>query len=465
MSHSKIEVFGFEVEAEGTPSDVIEITGLRLVGPDGEFAPSGVLDCSHTPAGGDISSLQNGALGSCSFFERDMASPGFRIQWVLSAPTEVLGVAVSVSTGRILRFDISIDGIVTESLPYRLQLVSSAGEVRLNLAHLVEDEYLSSVVVALDFEGADQAPSLTYMGSAAVDSTKAVAGSSSLRVVQGTGNYLRVTGVSWTPVWTLEGWINKTSVVSNFGGQCIFRTSSGSVISVYMREGLRFCIFQDTSFFPASVGNVVLNEWAHFAAVATGAVVALYIDGIKVGESAYTKTPSGDLWIGGDPYPNQSCAAFFDCLKLTLGVARYSANFQPARGPANTLGPATLSEERPIQSRGAQPLLAARGGDPEDSVSTSLASQFALDVEHGGNHCIYGTVELYAQAGNIPLPRRVRLHRSRDGLLVRETWSDAQGNYRFEGITDRYTYDVIAWDHEGLQQSVVANDLTPEVMP
>ncbi|MFZ7326384.1 hypothetical protein [Comamonas jiangduensis] len=87
------------------------------------------------------------------------------------------------------------------------------------------------------------------------------------------------------------------------------------------------------------------------------------------------------------------------------------------------------------------------------------------DQECGGRGSIYGTVELYAQAGNIPLPRRVRLHRSRDGLLVRETWSDAQGNYRFDGITDRYKYDVIAWDHEGLQQSVVANDLMPEVMP
>jgi hypothetical protein len=89
----------------------------------------------------------------------------------------------------------------------------------------------------------------------------------------------------------------------------------------------------------------------------------------------------------------------------------------------------------------------------------------AMDVEHGGLGVIHGTVELFNQAGNLPLPRRVRLHRSRDGLLVRETWSNAQGQYRFEGISQRYTYDVIAWDHEGLQRSVVANDLTPEVMP
>lgn len=101
---------------------------------------------------------------------------------------------------------------------------------------------------------------------------------------------------------------------------------------------------------------------------------------------------------------------------------------------------------------------------PQREIALRPLRFLALDMECGGNGGIYGTVELYAQAGNIPLPRRVRLHRSRDGLLVRETWSDAQGNYRFDHITDRYTYDVIAWDHEGLQQSVVANDLTPEPM-
>ena len=102
---------------------------------------------------------------------------------------------------------------------------------------------------------------------------------------------------------------------------------------------------------------------------------------------------------------------------------------------------------------------------PSGALGTwRLASVRAQDMEFGGQGSIYGPVELYNQAGNIPLRRRVRLHRSRDGLLVRETWSDDQGNYRFDGISERYTYDVIAWDHEGLQQSVVANDLQPEPM-
>lgn len=110
-------------------------------------------------------------------------------------------------------------------------------------------------------------------------------------------------------------------------------------------------------------------------------------------------------------------------------------------------------------------MVAVKGSDVFPVGSIGLKSTEVVDVEFGGHCSIYGTVELFNQAGNLPLPRRVRLHRSRDGLLVRETWSNTQGQYRFDGISQRYTYDVIAWDHEGLQRSVVANDLTPEVMP
>lgn len=103
---------------------------------------------------------------------------------------------------------------------------------------------------------------------------------------------------------------------------------------------------------------------------------------------------------------------------------------------------------------------------PQGQLATQKVKVlFTGNLDFRGWGAIFGQVELYHEGANIPLKRRVRLYRSRDGLLVGETWSDAQGNYRFEGISQRYTYDVIAWDHEGLQRSVVANDLTPEVMP
>ncbi|WP_313329821.1 hypothetical protein [Comamonas sp.] len=87
----------------------------------------------------------------------------------------------------------------------------------------------------------------------------------------------------------------------------------------------------------------------------------------------------------------------------------------------------------------------------------------ARDIEFGGRGRIFGTVARKNTPSNIPISRRVRLHRSRDGLLVRETWSRADGSYEFRGISTRYEYDVTAWDHELLYRSVVSNNLKPEV--
>lgn len=86
-----------------------------------------------------------------------------------------------------------------------------------------------------------------------------------------------------------------------------------------------------------------------------------------------------------------------------------------------------------------------------------------LDVEFGGLGRIYGTVAVKNTPANQMVQRRVRLFRSRDGLLVAETWSKANGEYEFKFLTDRYEYDVEAWDHTMHHRSVIANNLVPEI--
>lgn len=105
-------------------------------------------------------------------------------------------------------------------------------------------------------------------------------------------------------------------------------------------------------------------------------------------------------------------------------------------------------------------------GDRGALAAKELRRLSVADMEHGGPGTIHGTVEQkLAGDATLPLKRRVRLHRSRDGMLVRETWSDESGNYRFDGLNPRYEYDVIAWDHEGQFRSTIANNLKPEVLP
>lgn len=94
-----------------------------------------------------------------------------------------------------------------------------------------------------------------------------------------------------------------------------------------------------------------------------------------------------------------------------------------------------------------------------------IAAPRVLDIEFDGRFRIYGTVARNETPANVPLVRRVRLHRSRDGMLVREVWSKADGCYEFTEISGRYEYDVIAWDHEFQDFSTVANNQLAEPMP
>lgn len=100
---------------------------------------------------------------------------------------------------------------------------------------------------------------------------------------------------------------------------------------------------------------------------------------------------------------------------------------------------------------------------PQTLVMTSTKTGKLLDVEFGGQGRIYGTVSVKGMPSNTPVRRRVRLHRSKDGYLARETWSKADGTYEFREISTRYEYDVIAWDHELQQYSTVANNQLAEV--
>lgn len=123
-------------------------------------------------------------------------------------------------------------------------------------------------------------------------------------------------------------------------------------------------------------------------------------------------------------------------------------------------------EELTLQIGATVSSLVVQGGAQTQELGPLVdigATQIA-DTEFGGNGRVYGTVERKNTPANVPLRRRVRLHRSRDGMLVRETWSKANGSYEFKGISMQYEYDTIAWDNEMSYRSVVANNLKPEAM-
>lgn len=78
---------------------------------------------------------------------------------------------------------------------------------------------------------------------------------------------------------------------------------------------------------------------------------------------------------------------------------------------------------------------------------------------------IDGSVKRKSDPANIPLHRRVRLYRDIDGMLIAETWSDATGHFSFDFIESNWTYTAIALDYEHNYRAVLADNLTPSVMP
>lgn len=88
------------------------------------------------------------------------------------------------------------------------------------------------------------------------------------------------------------------------------------------------------------------------------------------------------------------------------------------------------------------------------------------DLEFGGVGVIAGTVKRDADPSDLPLKRRVRLHREQDGLLIREVWSDATtGVYSFDWINETWRYTVITYDYEHNYRAVIADNILPEMMP
>lgn len=75
---------------------------------------------------------------------------------------------------------------------------------------------------------------------------------------------------------------------------------------------------------------------------------------------------------------------------------------------------------------------------------------------------IANTVKKKGDPVNIPLRRKVRCIRERDGKVVAETISDPiTGAYAFEALVMEERYTVIAYDYEHGYRAAVADNIAP----
>ena len=184
--------------------------------------------------------------------------------------------------------------------------------------------------------------------------------------------------------------------------------------------------------------------------------VTFYKNGVSLG-SAFT-LPSGNVWR-----LSHQQSGGITRIKLATGGFTYPiAGAEPWTRETIVTGFITAQpREFEVDSLGAQP----------DFLSATLLDvnkarpNFILDPAGSHDGKVYGTVKTKATPDNLPVFRRVRLHRDIDGLLVGETWSDpVTGYYEFLYVERGVKYTVISYDHTHDKRAVIADNLEAEQM-
>jgi len=222
------------------------------------------------------------------------------------------------------------------------------------------DPYIGNVSLLLHGDGdngsttiVDNSPSpktVTAFGNAQISTAQSKFGGSSI-AFDGANSYLTVSsagapGDLGSQDFTVECWTyllsrdnTKPCIVANYSS---FAAGSFSIFAGHQNApggSTRYQLALNGSGFPSiNAGTVVYNSWVHIAVVRSGSTVAFYVNGTSIGSTTSTANlvgTTGSLWIGnsGDDLVNGGINGYIDDLRITKGIARYTANFTPPTAP------------------------------------------------------------------------------------------------------------------------------------
>jgi hypothetical protein len=221
------------------------------------------------------------------------------------------------------------------------------------------DPYRSFVSLHLKGDGAnnsttitDSSPSpktVTAVGNAQISTAQSKFGGASI-AFDGSGDYLTLPsfgapGDFGLADFTVELWSRLTSRDRNtpclIGNYSTFAAGSFALFAGHVSSTTtKYQVALNGTGFPSinSTASINYNQWVHLAVVRSGSTITLYVDGVNSGQvtsAANLIGSNGSLWIGsiGDNLGNGEINGYIDDLRITKGVARYTANFTPPTAP------------------------------------------------------------------------------------------------------------------------------------
>lgn len=135
--------------------------------------------------------------------------------------------------------------------------------------------------------------------------------------------------------FTVEFWIYRTGTAVEYPIDIFMPPPADTqAISMYINNsgaGSYNAVFNGGTKFTGASGSIAANEWVHVAMVRYNGVHSVYING-TANASTYTSTasyPNCQLAVGRDVAGSYSFTGYIDDVRITNGVARYTANFTP----------------------------------------------------------------------------------------------------------------------------------------
>ena len=220
----------------------------------------------------------------------------------------------------------------------------------------VQDEYRNNVSLLLHGNGTngstvitDSGPLLlpvTAVGNAQISTAQSKFGGASI-ALDGAGSPMdRLTIPTGTAGlqfgagdFTIECWVYRLDASSNavvLALQGNLATPAGSSVIFYVSSSGNSDVYSGSSTFGVVSPNPPLNEWAHIALVRSGTTLRSFLNGSVVGTNA--SLGSAAINDGIPTYPNtigsfatntNGFNGYIDDVRITKGVARYTANFTP----------------------------------------------------------------------------------------------------------------------------------------
>jgi hypothetical protein len=182
---------------------------------------------------------------------------------------------------------------------------------------------------------------LDTVGNAQVSTSVVKYGTGSI-ALDGTGDYLTVPSSPnlgfGSGDFTVEAWVYLTANIANAVGGYLTDFRNGSTLNFALgfigNSGVtKMYDYVNNNGATSTIGTstVILNTWHHVAWVRSGTTVTMYFNGTANGTmtTSYSQGPTGVTIGARYTGVTEYITGYVDDLRITKGVARYTANFTP----------------------------------------------------------------------------------------------------------------------------------------